>query len=79
MNVLYEMLAPGGLLVATNVDAVNPIRHLLDYVLEWHLIYRDTGQLRDLRPDAAPPDQLRLSADVTGVNLLMELRKPASP
>ncbi len=79
MNVFYEMLAPGGLLVVTNVEAANPIRHMLDYVLEWHLIYRDSRQMCDLRPDAAHPDQLRLCADVTGVNLILELRKPATP
>ena len=79
MNVFYEMLAPGGLLVVTTVEAANPIRHMLDYVLEWHLIYRDSRQMCDLRPDAAHPDQLRLCADVTGVNLILELRKPATP
>ena len=53
MAIFYDMLAPGGLVVATNVDASNPIRHMLDYVLEWHLIYRNAPQLRALAPDAA--------------------------
>ncbi len=76
MNVLYEMLAPGGLLLATNVDQSNPIRHMLDYVLEWHLLYRNGQQLRALAPDQADPDSISLRSDPTGVNIFLELRKP---
>ena len=50
MNIFYEWLAPGGLLAATNVDACKPFRHMLEFVLDWHLIYRD--QERGRQPDA---------------------------
>src|SRR5207302_1201246 len=53
MNIFYGMLAPGGLLIATNVDSFNPIRHMLDFVLEWHLIYRNGRQVLALKPDGA--------------------------
>lgn len=75
-EIYYSLLAPGGLLVTTNVDACNPIRHMLDYVLEWHLIYRNSAQFRPLAPAEAPPDAVRIYSDVTGVNIFMEVRSP---
>jgi extracellular factor (EF) 3-hydroxypalmitic acid methyl ester biosynthesis protein len=71
------MVAPGGLLVATNVDSCNPIKHWLSYVLEWHLIYRNSADMMSLRPDNASPDDTRLVSDPTGVNIYIEVRKPA--
>ena len=78
MAIFYDMLAPGGLVVATNVDKCNPIRHMLDYVLEWHLIYRNARQLRALVPAAARAEDARVSADPTGINLCLEVRRPAA-
>jgi extracellular factor (EF) 3-hydroxypalmitic acid methyl ester biosynthesis protein len=78
MNIFYDMLAPGGLLVATNVDASNPIQQMLDYVLDWNLIYRSGSQLQALAPDGADPDQITVCADVTSVNIYLEVRKPVS-
>jgi extracellular factor (EF) 3-hydroxypalmitic acid methyl ester biosynthesis protein len=78
MNIFYDMLAPGGLLVATNVDSSNPIQQMLDYVLDWNLIYRSGAQLREAAPDAAHPDEVTVSADVTSVNIYLEVRKPLS-
>jgi extracellular factor (EF) 3-hydroxypalmitic acid methyl ester biosynthesis protein len=77
MNIFYDMLAPGGLLVATNVDSCNPIQQMLDYVLEWHLIYRNGPQMLTLAPDKADPDRVNVVADVTGVNIYLEVRRPA--
>ncbi len=76
MNIFYDMLAPGGLLVATNVDCSNPIRNMLDYLLEWHLIYRNGQQMLKSVPDRAPKDCVAVFADVTSVNIFLEVRKP---
>lgn len=76
MNVFYEILAPGGLLLVTNVDSGNPIRHWLEDVLDWHLIYRNGAEMKRLKPDAAVADDMSLCADCTGVNLFLEVRKP---
>ncbi len=75
-NMFYDMLAPGGLLLVTNVDPSNPIRHWLGYILEWHLIYRDGRQMLALRPDAASADDSRVRSDITGVNVFLEVRRP---
>jgi len=76
MNVFYDMLAPGGLLLVTNVDRANPIRHWLGDVLDWHLIYRDAADMRALKPERAGADEASVCADFTGVNLFLEVRKP---
>ena len=78
MNIFYDMLAPGGLLVATNVDAANPIQQMLDYVLEWVLIYRSGRQLQAVAPDAADPELVTVNADPTSVNIYLEVRKPSA-
>ncbi len=76
VNIFYDMLSPGGLMVATNVDNSNPNRQTMEYVLEWHLIYRDRQQLGALSPDAASPDSVAVKSDPTGVNIYVEVRKP---
>lgn len=76
MNQFYELLAPGGLLVATNVDAAKPFRHSMEFLLQWHLICRNSAQLESLRPDEAPVDSWRTRSDATGVNVFIEVRKP---
>jgi extracellular factor (EF) 3-hydroxypalmitic acid methyl ester biosynthesis protein len=76
MNIFYEMLEPGGLLCATNVDVTNPWQKSLEFLLEWHLIHRDSAQLRSLVPDQAPQDRVHFKRDSTGVNIFIEIRKP---
>jgi extracellular factor (EF) 3-hydroxypalmitic acid methyl ester biosynthesis protein len=75
MNIFYDMLAPGGLLVATNVNTSNPSRQTMEQVLEWHLIYRSREQLMVLAPDLAPDGSYRIKADPTGCNVLIEVRR----
>ncbi len=79
MNIFYELLAPGGLLVATNVDASRPFRNSMEFILEWHLIYRNRQQIATLAPDNAPPGSFQVYTDVTEVNAFIEVRKPPKP
>lgn len=76
MNILYGCVAPGGLLVATNVHVCNPRRLTMEYVMEWNLIYRDCAQMAALQPEGAAADDLFISSDATGVNVYVEVRKP---
>jgi extracellular factor (EF) 3-hydroxypalmitic acid methyl ester biosynthesis protein len=78
IGVFYDMLAPGGLLVVTNVEPSNPIRHWLGYILDWHLIYRNAKQMMQICPNHLSSEQVRVMADPTGVNLFMEIRRPLS-
>lgn len=77
-NIFYEMLSPGGLLIMTNVEASNPSRGWMDYAVEWHLIYRDAKGFAKCVPRKAPADSWKVLADETGVNLFLEIRKPAN-
>ena len=76
MTLLYEWVAPGGLLLATNVEPSNPMRHGMEHLLDWHLIYRKGSQLQKLRPTQVAPEDFVVRSDMTGVNLFMEARKP---
>ncbi len=76
MSIFYGMLAPGGLLVATNVDKYNPSRNWMEYSVDWHLIYRDANAMAKLAPPAAAPDSFRIFSENSGVNTFIEIRKP---
>jgi extracellular factor (EF) 3-hydroxypalmitic acid methyl ester biosynthesis protein len=75
-NILYEWVAPGGLLVTTNVDGSNPRRLTMDYLMEWHLIYRTGAGLAKLKPDQVSADDFEVRSDTTGVNIYFATRKP---
>ena len=45
MKLFHGWLAPGGLLLATNVTPLTPNRGSLDLILDWHLIYRGAEQI----------------------------------
>jgi len=76
LEVFYDLLAPGGLLIATNVDSSNPSRLWMEFVVEWHLVYRDKEHFLRLAPDSAPAESCAVSSDETGVNIFLEVRKP---
>ena len=76
MNIFYEWLAPGGLLLATNVDGTRPFRNKLEFILDWNLLYRNQKQLSDLRPDQALAEDCSIRTDLTSVNVFLEIRKP---
>lgn len=77
MDLLYGMLAPGGLLLATNVTDYNPSRNWMEYSVDWHLIYRNAAQMRAICPAGAAPDLCRIRDEPSGVNTFLEIRKPA--
>jgi extracellular factor (EF) 3-hydroxypalmitic acid methyl ester biosynthesis protein len=80
MDIFYEMLAPGGLLLATNAtDALNssrPFRYSMEYLLDWYLIYRDKAHFAGVAPGKTDPDKISVIAEGTGANLFLEVRKP---
>ena len=78
MNFFYGLVAPGGFLLSTNVSKSNPARNWMEYVLDWYLIYRDSEQMRALKPDAAPADNTRVIGIGDGTNIGLEVRKPAA-
>jgi extracellular factor (EF) 3-hydroxypalmitic acid methyl ester biosynthesis protein len=75
IEVMFHWLAPGGLLVVTNVTPANPIRYGMEHVLDWTLVYRNAPQMALLKP-ARIAAEATVASDATGVNLWMEMRKP---
>jgi extracellular factor (EF) 3-hydroxypalmitic acid methyl ester biosynthesis protein len=72
-RLFYGFVAPGGLVVATNVHPANPVRHYMDFLVEWHLEYRNVEQMLNLTRELGPA---RAHTDSTGVNVFVEIRKP---
>jgi extracellular factor (EF) 3-hydroxypalmitic acid methyl ester biosynthesis protein len=77
MSLFYQMLAPGGLLVATNVDISNPSRNWMECSVDWHLFYRDYKEMAALIPPEASLDLAAIRAEGSGVNIFVEIRKPS--
>jgi extracellular factor (EF) 3-hydroxypalmitic acid methyl ester biosynthesis protein len=75
IEVFYRLLKPGGLLVVTNVSVENPSQGVMEYIMEWNLIYRDDASMRDLVPDTVSPRDCEMKKDPTGVNYFLEIRK----
>jgi extracellular factor (EF) 3-hydroxypalmitic acid methyl ester biosynthesis protein len=74
--VFYSWVAPGGLLLITNVDPSNPIKHGMEHLLDWHLIYRGSREAARWKPEGVANDHFLVIAESTGVNIFVELRKP---
>jgi extracellular factor (EF) 3-hydroxypalmitic acid methyl ester biosynthesis protein len=75
LSYLYDILAPGGLSLATNVSDANPSVGWMEYVVDWHLFYRNTDQFAALRPEA-DREPMPVQAIGSGVNIAIESRKP---
>jgi extracellular factor (EF) 3-hydroxypalmitic acid methyl ester biosynthesis protein len=76
LSIFYEKVAPGGLLIATNVHPNNPWRNWMEYLGDWHLVYRTAEEFIKLAPENAPDGAPRVIADSTGLNVFLEVRKP---
>jgi extracellular factor (EF) 3-hydroxypalmitic acid methyl ester biosynthesis protein len=76
LSLFNQWLAPGGLIVVTNVDACKPFRQMLEFILDWHLIYRNSRQLQMLIPDEVSAENSAVKIEATGTNVFLEIRKP---
>ena len=77
VKIFYRWLAPGGLLVVTNVTPLTSNQGSLELILDWHLIYRTAAQLNQVCSDIIPEDEVRIKSDKTGINIFLEARKPS--
>jgi extracellular factor (EF) 3-hydroxypalmitic acid methyl ester biosynthesis protein len=76
-NHLYGRLRPGGLLVIGNFGRATPGRNLMEHLMDWFLIYRDSNEVAALAPEAVAREDCRVRVEDAGANLFLEVRKPA--
>jgi extracellular factor (EF) 3-hydroxypalmitic acid methyl ester biosynthesis protein len=75
MELWYDSLSPGGLLLIANMTDTKPFRHFIEFILDWQLIYRNRAEILSLVPERCR-DAARVIAEPTSVNLFLHLRKP---
>ena len=71
-RLFYRWLEPGGLVIVTNVENSDPIVNVLEYLMEWYLIYRDQTAMLKLCPGMGSQD---VAVDETGINMFLQVRK----
>ncbi len=73
VRLFYQWCEPGGRVIVTNVHASNPVKGLMEHIMEWHLVLRDEADMTRLAPDLGP---LKIYTDETGINVFLEIAKP---
>ena len=72
LRLFYQQTQDNGLILVTNVHEDNPALYLMEYLMEWHLIYRGEKQFLGLFPNQG---QQKVYTDKTGTNLFLEIIK----
>ncbi|MBA2127669.1 class I SAM-dependent methyltransferase [Hyphomicrobium methylovorum] len=75
VKLFYQWCEPGGRVLVTNVHSSNPVKGLMEHVMEWHLVMRDESDMLRLAPD---PALAKVYTDETGINVFLEIVKPAN-
>lgn len=73
---LWNRLAPGGLLLVGNFSPHNPTRAYMEWIGNWYLTYRTSGDLERIAEAAGLPTRSRrIAVDDTGLDLFVVARK----
>ncbi len=75
---LYRHLKPGGTLIIGNFGIYNPQRFKMEYGSEWFLIHRSEEDLKSLAAGLPEDVMIRVEKEPEGVNLFLNVTKPAS-
>jgi extracellular factor (EF) 3-hydroxypalmitic acid methyl ester biosynthesis protein len=75
VTLFYDWLQPGGMVLVANMNDAKPFRYMVEFLLDWHLIYRNSRFMASLRPDRPESIATVLTEDTT-VNLFTHVRKP---
>lgn len=76
LEVFYELVAPGGLVLVSNVDSSNPARGWMECMVDWFLVYRDAGKMNDIIPAGISRLDTKVFSEPSSVNIFAEIRKP---
>lgn len=75
IDLWYDSLLPGGLMLIANMNDTKPFRNFIEFVLDWQLLYRDSGEFLAVVPERCR-ETTRVIAEPTSVNLFLHIRKP---
>lgn len=75
VNLWYDSLMPGGLMLIANMNDTKPFRHFIEFILDWQLIYRDSREIFSFAPEHCSA-AARVIQEPTSVNLFLHIRKP---
>jgi extracellular factor (EF) 3-hydroxypalmitic acid methyl ester biosynthesis protein len=75
LELWYDSLSPGGLLLIANMTDTKPFRHFIEFILDWQLIYRNSAEISSLVPGRCR-ETTNVIAEPASVNLFLHIRKP---
>jgi extracellular factor (EF) 3-hydroxypalmitic acid methyl ester biosynthesis protein len=75
IDLWFDSLSPGGLMLIANMDDSKPFRNFIEFVLDWQLLYRDSNEFLAVVPERCR-EFTRIIAEPTSVNLFLHIRKP---
>jgi extracellular factor (EF) 3-hydroxypalmitic acid methyl ester biosynthesis protein len=75
MELWFDSLSPGGLMLIANMNDTKPFRHFIEFILDWQLIYRDSREIFSLVSERCR-ETTNVIAEPTSVNLFLHIRKP---
>lgn len=77
LRLLWNALAPGGLLLVGNFAPNNPTRAYMEWVGNWYLSYRSEDDMQTVASAADIPSECStIVSEPLGINLFLEARKP---
>jgi len=62
--------------VANMSNQQQPFSRMIEFLLDWHLIYRDARCMASLAPDNVQRNNSSVIIEPSLINLFLELRKP---
>jgi extracellular factor (EF) 3-hydroxypalmitic acid methyl ester biosynthesis protein len=73
---LYDLLAPGGVLLVGNYHVRNPSRLYMEYWLDWRLFHRTEASFLELA-EVLPAARREITFDATGCQMFLRLERGA--
>ncbi|MFV1994496.1 MAG: response regulator [Verrucomicrobiales bacterium] len=76
MQIFFEMTTPGGLSVVCDLTPRNPLRHLINFVLDEDMVHRTRQEMLALVPRSLAPEFYRITDVPNGVESFLHVLKP---
>lgn len=73
LRLFNSLIKPGCQVLSTNVHEDNPAISAMEYLVEWHLVYRNEETMKALTPNGVDS---KVYCDKTGLNIFLEFWKP---